>query len=162
MTDWQEVMRRAAISGSSASLASTALLLGMGQRDCSSVSAPVNAISHWLWGDRAIPQQNASLRYTVPGFVIHHSASVFWAVFQERYLITQTEPPSISTTIRTGIVVAALACFVDLCLTPRRFTPGFERRLKPDALALVYGAFGVGLALPALVRALARARRPRQ
>lgn len=160
MTDWQEVMRRAAISGSSASMVSAALLLGMGQRDCRSVTAPVNAISHWLWGDRAIPQQTASLRYTVPGYVIHHAASVFWAVFQERYLFTQAGPPAIATTVRTSVVVAALACVVDLCFTPRRFTPGFERRLKPGSLALVYVAFGIGLALPALGRALARARRP--
>ena len=32
---------------------------------------------------------------------------------------------------------AALACFVDFRLTPRRLTPGFEQRLSTGSLALV-------------------------
>ncbi|ESJ25561.1 hypothetical protein B551_0203050, partial [Cupriavidus sp. HPC(L)] len=54
--------------------------------------------------------------------------------------------------ILAGLAVAAAACVVDLRLTPKRLTPGFERRLSPWSLALVYVAFGLALPLVTLCR----------
>ncbi len=48
-----------------------------------------------------------------------------------------------------GLTTSALACFVDYRLTPHRLQPGFEQRLSRPALAGVYLAFGVGIAVGA-------------
>lgn len=47
----------------------------------------------------------------------------------------------------------ALAAAVDLRCTPERLTPGFERRIKAAPLSAVYLAFGIGLAISALLHA---------
>ncbi|MVW59083.1 hypothetical protein GPY61_03990 [Massilia sp. NEAU-DD11] len=39
----------------------------------------------------------------------------------------------------------------DYPLTPQRFQPGYEVHLSKPSLAVVYGAFGVGLALGAML-----------
>lgn len=84
MISWRQAIRRALVSGSSASLLSTAALMAGGQRDCASVFAPVNAVSHWLWKGRAIRQDRPSLRYTLVGYGIHHAMSILWAITYEK------------------------------------------------------------------------------
>jgi hypothetical protein len=84
MITWRQAIRRALVSGSSASILSTAALMAGGQRDCASVFAPVNAVSHWLWKDRAIRQDRPSLRYTLVGYGIHHAMSILWAITYEK------------------------------------------------------------------------------
>lgn len=155
MTNWLRVVRHALISGSSAGVASLIALAGGGHRDCGSAFAPVNAVSHWIWRDRALRQQAPSLRYTVPGYGIHHAMSIFWALlYEERMGRVPAARPL--RAVGTGLAVSAAACFVDLKLTPERLTPGFERRLGTGSLSLVYLAFGLGLAVPHLVRTLRR------
>ncbi|NHZ43156.1 hypothetical protein [Massilia aquatica] len=46
---------------------------------------------------------------------------------------------------------SAVACFVDYRMTPDRLKSGYEQRLSRPSLALVYGAFGLGLAAGALL-----------
>lgn len=146
------IMRRALRSGSYASLASIFLLLVGGIRDCRSAIAPVNAVSHWIWKDAAIHEQDASVRYSLSGACIHHAASVFWAVFYEVSMARSRKPPAAPDIIVRAGMVAAVACFVDMYCTPQRLTPGFERRLSRTSLLFVYGAFGLGLALHTLHR----------
>ncbi|TFL15622.1 hypothetical protein CSC67_02535 [Pusillimonas caeni] len=146
------VLKRAAISGSYASAVSTGALLHGGARDCRGAIAPVNAISHWLWGDEALHKQQGSLRYSAAGYCIHHAASIFWALGYE-YLLSRCRPePSKAQALTLAGGVAATACVVDLYCTPERLTPGFERRLSKPSLTRVYIAFGVGLALHTLLR----------
>src|SRR5690606_4337219 len=83
MMSWKNVLRRALISGSSASVLSTAVLMAGGQRDCGSAFAPVNAVSHWLWKDKAIRQDKLSPRYTLAGYGIHHAMAILWAITYE-------------------------------------------------------------------------------
>jgi hypothetical protein len=116
-------------------------------RDCRSAIAPVNAVSHWIWKDKAIHQHKASLRYSVVGYAIHHAASIFWAIAFEQLATRHKHNPMPGRTIGNAAAVAALACVVDLRCTPERLTPGFERRLSNRSLAAVYVAFAVGLAL---------------
>lgn len=144
------VLKRAAVSGSCASVASTAALLHGGVRDCRSAIAPVNAVSHWLWKDKALRQQHGSLRYSVAGYLIHHAASIFWALGYEYLVCRHRRKPTKVQALTVASGVAATACVVDLCCTPERLTPGFERRLGKPSLAGVYIAFGVGLALHTL------------
>ena len=177
MISWRRAIRRALVSGSSASILSTAALMVGGQRDTATAFAPVNAISHWLWKGRAIRQDEPSPRYTLVGYGIHHAMSILWAITYEKLVARHRRParqhgvaehaPSgpkheagptvvmfrrpgnapVVPVLATAAVVAAGACLVDLRCTPQRLTPGFERRLTPSSLFLVYTAFGLGLVL---------------
>ncbi|SOY66974.1 conserved hypothetical protein [Cupriavidus taiwanensis] len=160
------VLRRAVISGTCASLLSTGMLACGGSVDCGSAFAPVNAVSHWVWGERAVHTNRPSVRHTVLGYVIHHAMSVFWAAFYEGAMafgnrhgaVCPAARPAAPARVLGGLAVAGIACFVDLKCTPHRLTPGFERRLSPGMLALVYVAFGLALPLGAML--LRRAGRP--
>ncbi|WP_240804854.1 hypothetical protein [Cupriavidus oxalaticus] len=145
------ILRRAAISGTCASLVSTGMLACGGTVDCGSAFAPVNAVSHWIWGERAMHANGPSVRHTVLGYVIHHAMSVFWAVFYETAVSRHHACGALRTLALGGLGVAGLACLVDLKYTPHRLTPGFERRLSPRMLALVYLAFGLALPLGSLL-----------
>ncbi|WP_370867001.1 hypothetical protein [Cupriavidus neocaledonicus] len=153
--DAATVLRRAAVSGTCASLLSTGMLACGGSVDCGSAFAPVNAVSHWIWGERAMHVDRPSVRHTVLGYVIHHAMSVFWAAFYEGALAVggadrdarPSAGPTAPARVIGGLAIAGIACFVDLKCTPRRLTPGFERRLSPAMLALVYVAFGLALPL---------------
>src|SRR5690606_4483099 len=104
------------------------------------------------WKGKAFHQQHASLRYSAAGYCIHHAAAVFWALFYERWNAQAGRPSTSAGVLTRAATVTAVAYAVDLHGTPERFTPGFERRLKPTSLLLVYGAFGLGLALHTLTR----------
>jgi hypothetical protein len=53
--------------------------------------------------------------------------------------------------LEVGTVASAVACFTDYQLTPPRLRPGYEERLSKPSLAVVYAAFGAGLAAGALL-----------
>lgn len=157
MDYWNSAFREALVSGTLASLLSAAALVWAARREIKAPAAAANATSHWVWGDRALRQNEATLRYTVPGYLIHHGASVFWALLHalawgKRRQAAEPGPAAVSSA-----ATAAAACLVDFRLTPRRLTPGFEHRLSRPALAGVYACFAVGLALGSLaVRRLRR------
>ena len=140
-----KALNRAVRSGAYASIASTLVLMQRGVRDCRSAIAPVNAVSHWLWKNKAIYRQDATVRYSLTGYLIHHAASVFWAFFYELWAVRADKPVTVADSAKRGAVVASVACAVDLRCTPKRLTPGFERRLGNKSLFLVYTAFGLGL-----------------
>ncbi|WP_236901194.1 hypothetical protein [Cupriavidus necator] len=153
--DAATVLRRAVVSGTCASLMSTGMLACGGSVDCGSAFAPVNAVSHWVWGERAMHVNRASVRHTVLGYVIHHSMSVFWAAFYEAAMACAEaqggQRQRVPGRVLGGLAVAGIACFVDLKCTPHRLTPGFERRLSASMLTLVYLAFGLALPLGAML-----------
>ena len=140
------VLKRAWRSGAGASVTSTMAMAASGVSDCRSVYAPTNAVSHWIWEDRAIHRDDATLRYTATGYVIHHCAAIFWALMFES-LKPAERPRTQKERAVDAAAVTALAATVDLRCTPERLTPGFERRLGTPALIAVYVAFGLGLYL---------------
>lgn len=144
-------MQRGMVSGTTSSLLSTVALAAMGKGENNNVYAPTNAISHWLWGDEAAVRNGPSVRYTLVGYLIHHASATFWAVLFERFLGHKLDKASPVRMLEAAAVTSAVACFTDYQLTPHRLHPGFEMRLSRPSLALVYGAFGVGLALGALL-----------
>lgn len=146
MKSWRHVAARAAVSGSLASLTSTLVLLLLGERENGRPLGPVNAPSHWVWGERALRQDGASARYTATGFAIHHLASLLWGGLHERYSpCRQRRDAPARLVLRDAAVVTTLAAAVDLKLVAPRLAPGFERRLSPPAVFCVYGAFALGL-----------------
>ncbi|HVO89200.1 MAG TPA: hypothetical protein VMV45_11705 [Casimicrobiaceae bacterium] len=157
MKSWGGALRDAWWSGALVSVISTAVLALFGRSESGSAFAPTNAISHWFWGDRALHQDRPSIRYTLAGYATHHLASVFWAVFYERWFGAKAERGDARAAVGGGLTIAALACFVDYQMTPRRLQPGYEARLSNQALVGVYGAIAIALAVSSLTR---RGRQP--
>ena len=151
MEDWKTAIERGAVSGATSSLLSTAALALLGKGEANSSYAPTNAISHWIWGDKAARHDGPSVRYTVPGYLIHHASSMFWSVLFERFLGEVLDRRKLGPTLAAAAATSAVACFTDYNLTPRRLTPGFEKRLSRPSLAVVYASFGLGLAAGAML-----------
>jgi len=151
MENWKIALRRGLVSGTTASLLSSAALAAFGKRETGSMFAPTNAISHWIWGDKAARRDGPTLRYTLVGYLIHHASATFWAVLFERFAGEKLDGKSVALTVEAATAASAVACFTDYQLTPPRLRPGYEKRLSVPALAVVYGAFGLGLAAGALL-----------
>ncbi|GHC91977.1 hypothetical protein GCM10007320_41420 [Pseudorhodoferax aquiterrae] len=137
----------ALVAGSLASLLSCAVLAWAGRRENASAAAPLNAVSHWYWDDEALQHDGVDAAHTATGYATHHATSVFWAGL---FALACRRQPALRRgkgALMGSAATSALACFVDFQLTPRRFTPGFEHRLSRPALAGVYAAFALGLAL---------------
>ena len=144
-------LRTGLIAGAMASVVSTVALAVAGRRETGSAVAPTNAISHWLWRGEAYAVDRPTLRHTVVGYAIHHLTSTFWAVIYAWLHGNRHEAQTVPKALAGATVAAAVACVVDYKATPKRLTPGFEHRLSTGAMALVYGAFAVGLAAGCLV-----------
>lgn len=157
MKTWSEAMQDGAVSGSVASILSTAVLAAASQRESNTPYAATNAISHWLWGDQAAEQNRPSMRYTAVGYAIHHASATLWGVLYEKWFGDKCEAKEVGPSVAGAVAVASLACFVDYKLTPRRLQPGFEKRLSTPSLFLVYATFGAALVL----RGLATPKRQR-
>lgn len=170
MQDVKKILQYGLVAGSCASVLSAAALAVFGRREDGEPLGPINAVSHWLWGDPALQENRPTVRHTLVGYAIHHGASILWGTVhmwawnrRQRMRRTagsqaqhgQVESPvqarlqteDVAPLAAHSVATAALACFVDFQLTPHRLTPGFEHRLNHQQLAGVYGAFAVGLAL---------------
>lgn len=150
MKTWPEAIRDGAVSGSVASVLSTAVLVARGEREDGTPYGPTNAISHWFWGDSAAQHDEPSARHTALGYAIHHASSTLWAVLYEKWFGDKADRGEILPAAAGGAAVAGLACFVDYKLTPHRLQPGFEQRLSTYSLFFVYASFGAALALRGL------------
>jgi len=155
---WKRAFNRGLLSGTCASILSTAALAARGRSEAGSALAPINAVSHWYWGDRATRVDHATVKNTVPGYLTHHATSIFWAVLFEKVFggAMRGRP---GRTLAMSAATAAVACFVDYQMTPRRLTPGFEHRLSRASLFLVYTAFAAGLAVTEIARVKMSQRR---
>lgn len=147
MSTWKQALREGAISGAMASLLSAAALVLAGARQNRAPAAPVNAISHWVWDRPALVADGPTARHTILGYLIHHAASVWWGTLHAKAWGTRVRAKRPGPALAGAAAAATVACFVDLAVTPRRFTPGFEHRLSPGALLGVYAWFALGLAL---------------
>lgn len=146
MKTWTQSVRDALVTGTSASALSTAVLAALGARQSSGAAGPINAISHWYWGEEAARTDEIDVKHTLAGFITHEMAAIFWAVFFERFFGERAARDTQAAFVGAGIT-AAMAATIDYTITPKRLTPGYEKRLSPWSLVLVYGAFALGLAL---------------
>lgn len=147
MNTWKQALQDGLVSGSAASALSTLTLAAGGRRDSGSVYAPTNAISHWIWEDEAFTADRPDLKHTLPGYLIHHGTSIFWATLHSKVYGRRDLADDPSRLMTAALLTSAVACFVDYKLTPRRLQPGFEQRLSTTSMVAVYTAFGLGLAL---------------
>lgn len=140
---WSKALREGAVSGAVGSVLSTAALAAFSYRETGRPLAGINAVSHWYFHPQGLWVDNPSLQHTASGYAIHHAASMLWATVYAagRQVARPNEPPGLPGALLTS----ALAAFVDLKLTPSRFTPGFEHRLSAPAMVAVYGSLALGL-----------------
>ncbi|MCM5678785.1 hypothetical protein M8A51_04470 [Schlegelella sp. S2-27] len=146
MKSLTQALRAGWITGGVASLVSTLVLAWRGHLDNRGGVGALNAPSHWVWGDEALRQDRGSLRYTGTGLLVHHLASVFWALLYERLCPGERPRATVRLACHAAAVASVAAC-VDLRVAPARFTPGFEHRLSSRSLMLVYVAFAAGIVL---------------
>lgn len=146
MDTWSNALKHSVTPGALASLASTLALAACGKRETGSVFSGVNAVSHWLWGDKATRVDQPTLKHTLVGYLIHHGASMFWAALFEKTCCKTLDKKEAASTAAVAAAATAVACFTDYQLTPQRLQPGFEQRLSRKSLLMVYAAFGAGLA----------------
>lgn len=146
---WSQTIHDACISGTVASIASTICLSLIGKAELNKAAAPINGPSHWIWGRYALYEDRFSLRYTVVGYLIHHAASVFWALLHEKLRQRKARADTVAAVILPAVVTTTAAYIIDFHFTPKRFTPGFEHRLSKGGLLMVYASFALGLAAAA-------------
>lgn len=149
MTTWNAAVREGLVGGSLASVLSTAVLAAAGRRQAGSAAAPVNAVSHWLWGDESLHEDRADLRHTLTGYLTHHLAAVFWATLYAR--LRGHPARTVPEALAGGLATSAAAAAFDYTLVPRRLTPGFEHRLSMAPMVATFGALAAGMALGALL-----------
>jgi hypothetical protein len=152
MSGWQQTVKDAVLPGSAAAITSALVAAVRGRRDSGSAIAPINAVSHALWGDRAAESSSASFRYTAVGLLIHTGASIFWAAVFEKLFRRAAERGGIGAPLLYGTALSAVAYVTDYYLVPRRFTPGFEKRVSQGSLLAVYASLAVTLGVAAALR----------
>lgn len=156
----ENVLTRALISGTVAGLGVALAVSLLGKRESGSYAAPLNATSHIFWGDKAAQNEDVSLKYTGIGSLLNHASAIFWAAFYEyffgRRAAAADAPRQFLKPVAGAAAVTAGAYVTDYYLVPRRFTPGWEKRLSGKSLALVYGVLALGLAASGLARAAVR------
>lgn len=150
-------LRRWLATGTLASVLSMCALAWHGRRRHGSSVSLINAPSHWIHGERALRANETSWRFTLPGAIIHHASSLFWAAFYEvslngrrRRHIGSDDALSASTTTVAAINavgLTTLAWLVDTRIVPDGLSPGFQRRSSKGGMLLIYGAFALGLFL---------------
>lgn len=153
MASWARTLRYAMVSGTCASITSTAALALLSRAEGKGALQPVNSTSHWLNGERAASFKGADLAHTAVGYATHHAATLFWAVLFERW-IGPRRPAALSV-VQDALLMSAVAAVVDYGATPKRFTPGWEFVLSKRSMSVAYGAMAAGRAVGALI-----ARRP--
>lgn len=148
---WGSALRHAVPTGT---LAATLVALtagSLGKAENGRAIAPINAISHILWGDQAARRVKPSLKYTGTGLALNEVASVFWSVIYEKFFGLAARRGNIAKALAGGAAVAAAAYVTDYHIVPKRLTPGFEKRLSGRSLFGVYVAMALSLSAGALL-----------
>ena len=150
MRSWKEAISEGAIGGSIAALLSAAVVTLAGKKESGSAIAPINAVSHWLWGDEAALQEDVSAKYTGVGAVTHVLSAMFWATVHAKLRPEYPQRP-VAAAIAGGAATSSVATLVDYGLISKRLTPGFEHRIHATSLAGALAAVGAGIAIGAVL-----------
>src|SRR3954447_2719041 len=136
----------ALVSGTVASVTSSAALALLAKAEGRNAVQPLNATSHWVHGEDAGSVREVDLDHTAVGYATHHAASVFWAFLFESLQAARAERNA-SRTAKNAALVAAIAAVVDYGVVPKRLTPGWEEVLSASAITGGYVATALGLML---------------
>lgn len=152
MMDWKRLLRTGLSSGQAVGMATAATSAACGQVENGNAIAPLNAMSHLLWGEEAAAQDEFSVKYTLAGLALCTSANAGWAALYEKWFGPAADEGETGKLLLGAVAVAAIAYVVDYILAPPRFTPGLEKRLSRRSILLVYLSLAIGLAVSGLRR----------
>jgi len=159
MIAFNNLFTRSLETSGPASMATTAVVSLCGKLEEGNSVAPINAISHILWGDRAAREDDVTLKHTAAGVALNTLAITSWAAVYELAFGRAARQGEIAKAMLGGISVAALAYVTDYYVVPRRLTPGFEKRLGSKSMLAVYATLGLTLPLASLISGYRRSRR---
>ena len=145
MKNWPQAVHDGMLGGALAAAATVGVLALCGRRESRSAAAPLNAVSHVYWGERALRENRVSLRYTGAGLVTHVLSALMWGIVYEK-LLGERSVRSLPRLARDTAAATAAIAAVDFQVVPERLTPGFEHRLSTASLFGVYTALGFALA----------------
>jgi hypothetical protein len=128
-----------------ATASTTAAIAAGGAVENGDATAPLNAVSHMVWGEEAAVRDGFSLRYTLTGAALNAGAMLAWAAFHQVVWRPHGHRSNAKAFAR-GAATAGIAFVVDYCVVPARLTPGFEKRLSKRSLFAIYLALAVSLA----------------
>lgn len=148
--------QRGLLTGLMICLVTAAIAARQARRRTGSPTISLNAVSHWIWGDRAAYRKAPSVKYTLTGFVIHFFASVFWAIIFERAWGRDAESGSVHRALAGACAIAVTSYVSDYDIAPRRLTPGWDLLLSRRDLAAIYTSIAVALPLRGLARRILR------
>lgn len=149
---WSQALREGAVAGTLAGVLSTVALAVCGKRVSGSAVAPINAVSHWVWGDEALAEDRPTLRHTLTGLSTQAAAAIFWAALYSRVFGHRPEAKEPANAIAGAIATSSTAYLIDYTITPRRLRPGYEHRLDGKGMLAVYTALAAGFAVGALMQ----------
>lgn len=139
MTDW---IADTLTTGAVATAATTCAVAALGQTEEGNALAPINAVSHILWGDEAAAVEQADVSHTLAGLALNACAVTGWAGVHE-LLMPRFGPRRLNQALAAGAMVSALAYVTDYYVVPKRFTPGFEKRLSNSSLFGIYATLAL-------------------
>ena len=148
--------RNAFITGTIAALATAVTAALYARRYNMASAAPINAVSHVVWGDEAGAHDELSVKYTGTGFATNHAACIFWAAIYEAAFGADAQRGEAAKALAGAALISGIAFVTDYHLVPRRLTPGYELRLPGRALAAIYGALAAALPLRGLFQSAGR------
>lgn len=143
------MLRYAALCGLSAGLTSQLALLLAAKAEGTPPARPINATSHWLWGDREARRDDVDLAHTGVGLLTNQSAAMFWGAIFGLHLGSKP-PHDAGDILREAALMGVIASVVDYGVMPKRLTPGWELALSRKSVALGMAATALGLGLGAL------------
>ena len=149
----KEIVLDSLATGKLTTLASAAAIAACGQAELKNPIAPLNAVSHIVFGEEAAQQDELSLKYTATGLLLHDAACTSWAVLHEQLVGRAVEKGNVPMAFAGGALVSAIAYFTDYYLVPKRMTPGVEKRLSGRSLLFIYTVLAGGLAVGSLLNA---------
>lgn len=139
-------------TGAIAGVATTCAVAACGQAEDGQALAPINAVSHILWGDKAAYKTGASGKYTATGLALNALAVGSWAGVHEAAFGQSARRGDVPMALLGGAITSALAYITDYYVVPKRLTPGFEMRLSSKSMFAVYATLALSLGLASLLK----------
>ncbi len=144
MRSMQNFVGDALVTGAVAGVATTVAAAACGKIEGKTAAAPINAVSHIVWGDEAATVDEVDPAHTLTGIALNSAAVLSWAALHELLL---GEEKNAAKSLLGGVAVAALAYVTDYYVVPDRLTPGFEKRLSNGSLFGIYATLALSLGI---------------
>jgi hypothetical protein len=138
------ILARSIITSAAASATTGAALMLLGRHEHRGALTPLNASSHWLYGDHVGRKRRADLAHTGVGLATHHLAVMFWSLALESALGGAKK--TLPELALAGALNSASAAAFDYLVVPRRLSPGWELALSRKAMTGAFAAMALGLA----------------